>query len=75
MQRLDRLVARNTGASRKTVTRWCKKGVLTDPRGEPLAATQKVPPHELPLEILLDGERTLLHDEHHVLLHLSLIHI
>jgi 16S rRNA pseudouridine516 synthase len=69
VHRLDRLVARNTGASRKTVTRWCKSGSLTDHEGVALRPADKVAPANLPMEVLLDGEPLVLRDELHVLLH------
>ncbi len=69
MHRLDRLVARNTGASRKTVTRWCKGGALTDREGAPLRPADKVNPEDLPMEVLLDGEPLPLRDELHLLSH------
>ena len=69
MHRLDRLIARNTGASRKTVNQWCKRGVITDADGGRLRPDQKIPASELPCALRLDGTPLMLHDEYHLMLH------
>lgn len=70
MPRLDKLIARNTGLSRKQVTRLLRAGRVRDPGGEPVEdGALPLPPSELPREILIDDQPHVLRHRFHVIQH------
>lgn len=70
MFRLDQLVARNLGVSRRLAERLIDGGELTDAGGRPLGdARGKLSPERLPLTVLWDGQASTLHAEFHLLQH------
>lgn len=69
MSRLDRLVARNLGASRKQVTLLIKQGRVTLPNGErPRDPGQDVPDTALPCTVKVDDDDLVLRDRFSLLL-------
>ncbi len=70
MPRIDRLISRNLGLSRRQATRLFRSGrvrgadevVLRDPAGQ-------VKPSELPRIVLIDGQRHTLYSRYHLLQH------
>lgn len=70
MPRIDRLIARNLGLSRKEVTREFRLHAFTDGRGGPLEDPRlPMPPSALPTEIAWRGQRVTLYDEFALLQH------
>lgn len=68
--RLDQLLARNLGLSRREVARLLRAGAIEDLHGEPLRdGKANLAPSELPVELRLDGEPLRLREHAHVMLH------
>jgi 16S rRNA pseudouridine516 synthase len=68
--RLDQLLARNLGRSRREVARLLRAGAIEDLHGEPLRdGKATIQLDELPLELLVDGEPIRLREHAHVMLH------
>ena len=69
MARLDQLVARNLGLSRRVTTRLFKQKRIRDPHGEVLDPRAPVRPEAGNIEITVDGQPETLVFASHVLLH------
>ena len=70
MPRLDALIARNLGLSRRQVTRLLRAGRLEDSQGQRLDdGREACPPSGGPRRIRLDGTEHTLHHRYSVLLH------
>jgi 16S rRNA pseudouridine516 synthase len=70
LSRLDKLIARNLGLSRRQVTKLFRAGRVRAEDGTRLKdPTQRTPESSLPLPIEVDGRACTLRDHHHVLQH------
>lgn len=70
MPRLDQLLARNLGRSRRDVARLLRAGAVETPHGEPLRdGRTTIQLVDLPLELLVEGEPVRLREHAHVMLH------
>jgi 16S rRNA pseudouridine516 synthase len=68
--RLDQLLARNLGRSRREVARLLRAGAVEDLQGQAVRdGKTAIQPGELPLELLVDGEPIRLREHAHVMLH------
>jgi len=68
--RLDQLLARNLGRSRKEVARLLRAGAVEDLQGEPLRdGKATIQDRELPLELRVEGQPIRLREHAHVMLH------
>jgi 16S rRNA pseudouridine516 synthase len=68
--RLDKLIARNTGLSRKQVTKLLRAGRVRDGAGERLDdGALPLTPSDLPREIAIDDQALVLRHRHHVIQH------
>ncbi|HVH98366.1 MAG TPA: pseudouridine synthase [Enhygromyxa sp.] len=70
MPRLDQLLARNLGLSRRDVARLLRAGAIEDLHGERLRdGKASIQTGDLPLELRVEGEPLRLREHAHVLLH------
>jgi 16S rRNA pseudouridine516 synthase len=70
MPRVDRLLARNLGLGRRQATRLFRAARVARPDGAILRDPGlRVPPSELPLEVVVDGEPTTLFCRYHLIQH------
>lgn len=70
MARLDQLIARNTGLSRKAVMRLLKQGRIVTAGGEPIRTSEvSMSAADFPGEIRIDDEVVPLRTRHHVMQH------
>ena len=70
MTRIDRLLARNLGCSRKESNKLLRAGRVCKEEGEVLRdPKQRIADAELPLAVTIDGEATLLRQSFHLLQH------
>lgn len=70
LARLDQLIARNTGLSRKAVMRLLKQRRITTAGGEPIRASEvSMSAAAFPEEIRIDDEPVPLRTRHHVMQH------
>lgn len=70
MPRLDALIARNLGLSRRDVTRLLRAGRISDPEGQRLDDGRVAcPPGQGPRHVVVDGRPHTLHHRVSVLLH------
>ncbi|MFO7564249.1 MAG: pseudouridine synthase [Enhygromyxa sp.] len=70
MPRLDQLLARNLGRSRRDVARLLRAGAVEDLQGRALREGKAtIQPGDLPLDLLVEGEPLRLREHAHVMLH------
>ncbi|PRQ05271.1 Ribosomal small subunit pseudouridine synthase A [Enhygromyxa salina] len=70
MPRLDQLLARNLGRSRREVTRLLRRGAVSRPGGETLRAGRTpIELAELPVELLVSGVPVRLREHAHLIQH------
>ncbi len=70
MPRLDQLLARNLGQSRREVARLLRSGAISTPDGRSLRdGRELIPASDLPLEVSLSGVPTRLREHVHLMQH------